>query len=432
MSSPTPTATPPRAPFQVYSVHFDFPGGQAIRLRDPVTNQLIGATPEWVVATRNELAAYVRATRPVIRVVFRATAAADGRYTVGADGTPFQVEERQITLAFNAGTGLSAPEFFQATNDLPDQIGLHPTTLNWYVRVQPAPAHCPPAGTSTHTIATSWRALGPAPVPETGLPNWVYRPLMEWTCQWAAGQNDEKAICDAIIANVRNSRLQYGVYARDVREMLLNQGGMCGVWYQAFQQMAHCQGVFVYRRRFLVDWRQVANGEEHWCAIVIRKGGLNQAVPTHPASLFRDNDTGFPIPAGTAVPIVNRNEQRYRFWGLPNNHYDGHCINFLVYNGQLYLYDACFGVGPIQINARLPVNNTNLAQGGANLAPFKVAYFDHAIDYMLGSIHNGPAFLRSIFVHPPGIALANGMTVRTTDIPLVVNGNDGLTFRWGN
>ena len=62
--------------------------------------------------------------------------------------------------------------------------------------------------------------------------------------------------------------------------MLLNQGGMCGVWYQAFQQMAHCQGVFVYRRRFMVDWRHMPDGEEHWCAIVIRTGGLNQAGPT--------------------------------------------------------------------------------------------------------------------------------------------------------
>ena len=251
---------------------------------------------------------------------------------------------------------------------------------------------------------------------------------MEWTCQWAAGQNDEKAICDAIIANVGASGLRYGVYAADVREMLRNQGGMCSVWYQAFQHMAYCQGIFVYRRRFLVDWRLMPNGEEHWCAIVIRSGGLNQANPTHPASDFHDNDTIFPIPAGTVVPIVNRTERRYRFWGLPLPGIlgDGHCINFLVYNEQLYLYDACFGAGPIQINAHLPVNNTNVAQGGSNLAPFKAAYFDGAIDYMLGSIHNGPDFLRSV------LFADNGMTVRTTDIPDNVNGADGLTFRWGN
>jgi hypothetical protein len=252
---------------------------------------------------------------------------------------------------------------------------------------------------------------------------------MEWTCQWAAGQNDEKSICDAIIKNVGNSGLRYGVRltVRDIRHMLLNQGGMCGVWYQAFQQMAHCQGVFVYRRRFMVDWRQMANGEEHWCAIVIRAGGLNQAQPTQDRSTFHDNDNGFPIPAGMTVPITNRTERRYRFWGLPNFVVDGHCINFLAHNGRLYLYDACFGVGPIEINAPLPANNLNVPQGGADLTPFKGAYLDHAIDYMLGSIHNGPDFLRTI-----PTSQENGMTVRTADIPQVVNGNDGLTFRWGN
>lgn len=207
---------------------------------------------------------------------------------------------------------------------------------------------------------------------------------------------------------------------------------MCGVWYQAFQQMAHCQGIFVYRRRFLVDWRLMSRDEEHWCAIVILDGGLNQATPTHDASAFHDNHAGFPIPVGTAVPITTVTERRYRFWGAPNYWYDGHCINFLRHDGRLYLYDACFGVGPIQVNAPLPVNNLNLAHGGADLAPFRVAYLDAAIGYMLGSIRNGPDLLKSIFINPPGMALANGMTVRTADIPEVVYGEHGLTFRWGD
>ena len=130
------------------------------------------------------------------------------------------------------------------------------------------------------------------------------------------------------------------------------------------------------------------------------------------------------------VPIVNRTERRYRFWGLPNFHHDGHCINFLVYNDEVYLYDASFGVGPIRINAPLPLNDTNVAVGGTSLAPFKAAYFDGAIDYMLGSIHNGPDFLASR--HIPNVLYVNGMTVRTSDIPENSNGVDGLTFRWGN
>ena len=70
MSSENPTAVPPIAPFEVHSVHFDFPGGQAIKLRDPVTDRFIGATPEWEAGGRNELVAYVQSTRPEMLVVF--------------------------------------------------------------------------------------------------------------------------------------------------------------------------------------------------------------------------------------------------------------------------------------------------------------------------------------------------------------------------
>src|SRR5262249_26252033 len=154
------------------------------KLVDPATPQpnphqsiTIGATPEWVRGARNELAAYVRGTRPDVRVVFRGTPADDGTYTVGADGTPFQVEERTVTLAFDPTPGLSAPQVSRASNGLPDQIGVHPTKLDWYVRLQPATSHCPPAGTSTHTLATTWRGFVPPAAGEDGLPDWVYAPL---------------------------------------------------------------------------------------------------------------------------------------------------------------------------------------------------------------------------------------------------------------
>jgi len=304
-------------------------------------------------------------------------------------------------------------------------IGVHPAKLDWYVREHPPPAHCPPAGTSTHRLATSWRALATAPAGEAALPNWVYKSLMEWTCQWAAGQNNERAICDAIFNGLPSSGLQYGVRAHTIRDLLLNQGGMCQAWYETFQQMAQCQGVFVYRRRFLVDWRVVAGGDEHWCAIVVRNGGLNQTSPTHPATTFHDHNGEFPIPAGTTVPLTTITEPRYRFWGLPGYLNDGHCINFLDHEGKVYLYDACFIIGPVVINSPIPANNLAVPQGGAALAPFKTAYLDDAIDYMLGTVRNGAAILRSVPTSQ------NGMTVRTANIPQTIAGADGLTFRWG-
>src|SRR5438132_12200294 len=208
MSSPTPTTAPSVAPFLVYSVHFNFPGGQAIELRNPATNQPIGAAPEWVFGARNETAAYRRGIRVEILVSFRGTTAANGTYTVGADGTPFQIEERQVNLIFDPVTGLCNPEVLRASGDLPDQIGVHAAKLDWYIRVQPAPAHCPQAGTSTHRICTTWRAMRPNASQE--LHYWVYKPLMEWSSEWATGRDNEKEICDAILEGARASNLRYG------------------------------------------------------------------------------------------------------------------------------------------------------------------------------------------------------------------------------
>src|SRR5436309_3289828 len=63
-----------RPPVAVHSVHFCFPGSPAILLKDPVTDGFLGGSPEWCAApTRDEPAAYVRATRAPFRVVFRGT-----------------------------------------------------------------------------------------------------------------------------------------------------------------------------------------------------------------------------------------------------------------------------------------------------------------------------------------------------------------------
>ncbi|WP_143393881.1 hypothetical protein [Fimbriiglobus ruber] len=192
-----------------------------------------------------------------------------------------------------------------------------------------------------------------------------------------------------------------------------------------FQQMTHCQGVFTHRRCFLVDWRTVPPGEEHWCALVIRGGGLNQPHPTHPASHFRDHDASFPI-VGMAS-LTDRTERRYRFWGDPSPGMwgDGHCINFLEYDGKLFLYDPSFGTGPFEIDHPLPPDNLTVL-GGSLLDSFKANYLDTAVDYMLGSLYNGSNFYKS-----DQSARANGITVKTVRIPATVNGNNGITFGWG-
>jgi hypothetical protein len=407
--------------FKIHCVHFDFEGGQAIELRDPVTDSRLGSFPEWDSTGRNALIAYVRATRPRIQAVFRGTPTSNGVHIIGATGTHSQLIEEHVDLVFNPITGLSTPVQFTFASAMPDAIGRHLLTFNWYTLNASDPSLHRPVGTTSHTVCTTWRAL--VLNPDQELSSWVYSRLVDWTCQWAAGRNNEKDICDAIVSNLASTGLQYGVHVYEVREMLISGGGMCGGWYLMFQQMAHTQGVFVHCRSFRVDWRVLPNGEEHWCALVIRSGGLNQPSPTDPPVQFRDHDGTFPDPAAA---LVSRVERRYRFWGNPSPEYkaDGHCVNFLVYEGRVFLYDACFGTGPFEIHSALPPDDFSV-WGGAQLASFKAQYLDAAVDYMLGSLYNGGYLWRS------RLRGTNGVTVRTAQIPEMVNGKPGLTFRWG-
>ncbi len=424
MSSETSASQPRVALLGIHSVHFDFPGGQAIRLRDHTIDSVLGLTPEWEAGGRSELVAYVRGTSPQLRAVFRGTPAANGSYTIGAQGTHSDLAEQQVDLVFDAGTGLSQPVMFAFADPLPDVIGRHQMAFEWYALDHADPSQRRPASNTSHVVCTTWRTMVPNPAQRL-LP-WAYARLVEWTSEWAVGCDDEKAICDAIINNLASSGLRYGFGVQNVREMLRQGAGMCGIWYQMFQQMAHCQGVFVHCRSFRVHWRSLPTGEEKWCALVIRSGGLNQSEPTFPPTSFRDHD-GPLADVGTAA-LTLRVERRYRFWGMQGAWYDGHCINFLEHAGRLYLYDACFGAGPFEIDGPLPPDDYSV-WGGRQLASFKAQYLDAAVDYMLGSLYNGGHLWRSRR-GSASVRESIGVTVRTAQIPETDGGIDGLTFGW--
>jgi hypothetical protein len=94
--------------------------------------------------------------------------------------------------------------------------------------------------------------------------------------------------------------------------------------------------------------------------------------------------------------------------------------------GTPYLYDACFGTGPCEIDSPLPPDDFSV-WGGAQLSSFKSCYLDAAVDYMLGSLYNGSVLYRS----DPATE-TNGMTVRTALIPEMIGAGPGLTFYWGD
>ena len=89
---------------------------------------------------------------------FAPNPSANGQYTVETLARPIQIEERLARLT--RIPELSGPEVFEGREQPRTSSGFD-AQLDWYVvRVQPSPAHFPPAGTSAaHRMATSWRAL---------------------------------------------------------------------------------------------------------------------------------------------------------------------------------------------------------------------------------------------------------------------------------
>jgi hypothetical protein len=429
-------------PFSVHSIGFAHPTSRAIPLRRPETHGFV-TSPEWVAETSNDPVAYVRGTKPTIRVVFRRRRGARRNaprsltVVVGAEGHGGpSIAPRRIRLRFNA-RGLSGAYQFAFTSRLPATVGRLALRLEWHATIAGERIFL---GPSTHEILLAWKQPIEALFwhshveratarPGDMAGRWTYIPIMRWACTWAAGRNDCKTICDAIIGNVSQSKLKYAVAAWTVRAMLKLGGGYCGGWYRMFQALAGSQGVLVERRTFLVDWPAAQTEQLKWCAIVVKNPGINRSIAQDVDSEFHDANTE-PLSRCRVKKIKQR---RYRFWGSPGKQADGHCINFLLYEGRYYLYDACFFTRGIHLRSfRLPPTSLARPLPVRGMGSFKHDYLDRAVDHMLGSVTAGGDFYPCIVPNPhePGFQhrhVHNGLTVRTELIPV---GEKGLAFYW--
>jgi hypothetical protein len=252
---------------------------------------------------------------------------------------------------------------------------------------------------------------------------------MRWTCAWAKGRRDPKAICDALLANLHRSGLQYALPAWSVGEILRVGGGYCGGWYRMFQAMAASQGVRIERRALHVDWRIERDGVMRWCAMVVSSPGLNRKVPNEAASTFHDSDFG----RDPAFPIERVKERRYRFWGHPDEMADGHCLNFLQHRGRWYVYDASFMNRAVALRGfRLPDPDTTQSVPVDRLGTFQSAYLDRAVGHLLGSLRHGDTYYRTAKPDPDhpqfnSKTTRNGLTVKTSIIPTHWK---NITFFW--
>lgn len=175
-----PTIKPPKPPFEVHSVQFNFDGSKAIALKDHVTGSPI-PLPEFVKGVRNGPAAYVMGTLPHIKVVLRKLAGfTPGTYAIGATGSLGGVRRKQVTPVFQP-SGLTAPIDFELMWPLPGMVGKPDVTLDWYARKPPGPSIPVPLNSASHRL---YILVGRPTAPWTGQALWVAG--LEIACGWAA------------------------------------------------------------------------------------------------------------------------------------------------------------------------------------------------------------------------------------------------------
>ncbi|MBN1204742.1 MAG: hypothetical protein JXB05_07440 [Myxococcaceae bacterium] len=353
-------------PLELLSLHFQYPGSPAIPLRDPETEELLGARPEWIRGKRSEPAAYVRGTLPVVRATFfvrTSSAQAPPRMRLCILGEQGQLAEVAQFTPAQSTSYVSPPLTLMLAQPLPDRIGRHTLKLNWFVLWEGEEGNpCQASlGTTTHDVCTTWKRMTPRS--EEQLSEWAYTPLMLWASEWCAGAEDEKAICDAIIRGLPRSGLRYGLPNWSVREMLLDGGGLCGGFYLLFQQLAHCQGVHVERRLALLKYgEEWPPGEFPSVAMVSSRPGVGNAYPLQQASAIGQfNDCREVFPPQVLSELCSSVSQRYTFCVSKSVKLNGHAINFLRYRGGLYVYDASFLLGGIQVDMELPPERGRVA-----------------------------------------------------------------------
>ena len=427
-------------PFQLHSIAFAFPGNRGtIPLRDPRTSRFLGDTPEWNADGRSVAVAFVRGSRPRVRVCFSRQSnnpGATGPVAVGARSRNGPgVAEQPLRLRFDS-TGISAPEDFELSSPVHSMVGRIDHELAWYAHDAQGER---PLGTTRHEWMRAWNTPIPAtvwaslkeprdgPVGQPDVP-WVYLPIMQWTCDWGTDCGNERELCDSLLADLPKSGLVYAVPAWNVRDMLLKGGGYCGAFYRMFQALAGAQGVHLERRQMAVDWRLEPRNQARWCAIVVETPGLNRRQPAEGPSTFHDVDRR---PVKRSRIEVER-MRRYRFWGIPELVGDGHSLNFLQSGGRWYLYDACFQLRVELSGFKLPPANPKRSIPIEQLGNFKAAYLDKAVNFMLGSLdHRGKLFATK---HPdpeapgfPGKVTRNGLSVKTS---LIAKVGKRITFYW--
>lgn len=367
--------TGPPARVEVKEIQFNWGiASQAIELIDRVDFADVAVpVPEFISGVRNEPAAYVKNSPLTVKITFSAAVPLDD-VEIWAEGSlggfPVQV------VQFQGGTS-SDDVMFTAQNNLPDIINNFAVVWNWKYRI-PSVDKVVPMKKTSHVICTTHTA----PLYEP-----VYKQLMLWTCDWAKDKTTTLDIVNKLINKLHTSGLKYGIpYCWYTSDLLDYGGGMCYGWSGMFKDMTGIHGIYLHQKCFLLQNDAAPSPEIKWEGIVIKEPGINNLEPNVTEKEWRDVDKKKDYPDPVYISDNSNQddvefivEKRYMFYAP----YDGHCINFLEDNGEIYLYDPSFGTGPF-MNTFTAVPSGLMS--GIELTDFREKYHDIAIDHMHGKI----------------------------------------------
>ncbi len=401
------TADLPR--IRPYQILFNSGGSIAITMYDACSQTPI-VVPEYNYdTTLNNPAAYVRGSGPLtIRVKWRVESGETSEATVWATGTFGGFAPTVVTFSGDESDWIS----MTTQQALPDVINTSNVSWEWKFKIGSSEEMV--IGQTDHVIYTVHRKPSSSP---------VYLDLVKWTTDWCKGlpaPYDDKAIADEVLNGFASSGvIRYGIPGWTTPDILCKKGGMCGGMMEVFYDACGTQGVHVARSCYILK-NAAPKPEYKWRSMIIFSPGIGNQEPTRPEQGIREVDNKYPCPkylgdSATDDDIEYQVEKAYEFFA-PD---DGHCINFLTYEGKIYLYDLSFGTGP------WPDTFSRLPDGmmkGKKLKPFRMNYMDEAIDYMRGEIEYKTDKSRCSF-HKKGPLL----DVKSTIIPY---SNDEFAYKW--
>lgn len=331
------------------------------------------ALPHFVASSGNTIPAVFRRNQS-IRALIEIESTDTVEETLVISGRSSLINFDETEIIFSKGNKVEV--VLNSEGNLPDAVGKFDTKIKWEIKT-----------VNGETIASDFSKssfLTTLKKPITG--EALFLELVEFSCTEAAGLTDEKQICDALISNLHKTEMHYGGNGWSTFDILKNRGGMCGGWCRVFQDLCGTQGIKMGAWFFTLRNHQNHKYEKKWTAIDIHDGGLNNDEPPWTEKVAFANEVYpearyFSNESPDDDIEFDRNRPLFRFSTVS----DGHCVNFLNYNGDQYMYDPSFGKGSFGgfFSGVIPQDeNMNTEQ----LKVFRKVYFDKGVDHLHGRL----------------------------------------------